>query len=73
MRVLAAQGVAVVFTTHDATAAASVAQAVILMRQGQALAAGATADVMTDANLSVLYQTPVRVRQVEGHLVVLAD
>jgi iron complex transport system ATP-binding protein len=73
MRVLAAQGVAVIFTTHDATAAASVAQAVILVRKGQTLAAGPTADVMTDANLTLLYQTPVRVRQVEGRLVVLAD
>lgn len=73
MRSLAAQDVAVIFTTHDATAAATVAQAVIMMRGGQTLAAGPTQSVMTDANLSALYQTPVRVRQVEERLVVLAD
>lgn len=73
MRTLAAQGVAVIFTTHDATAAAIVAQSVILMRDGQTLAAGATRDVMTDANLTRLYQTPVRVRELDGRLVVLSD
>ena len=73
MRTLAAKGVAVIFTTHDATAAATVAQAVILMRDGQTLAAGATNTVMNDANLTDLYQTPVRVRRVEDRLVVLAD
>ena len=72
MRDLAAQGVAVIFTTHDATAAATVAQTVILMAQGSTLAAGPMADVMTDANLSALYQTRVRVRQVEDRLVVIA-
>jgi iron complex transport system ATP-binding protein len=73
MRTLAAQEVAVIFTTHDATAAAIVAQSVILMRDGQTLAAGATRDVMTDANLTRLYQTPVRVRELDGRLVVLSD
>ena len=73
MRTLAAQGVAVVFTTHDATAAAAVAQSVILMREGEALAAGPVTDVMTDANLTALYQVAVRVRQVEDRLVVMAD
>jgi iron complex transport system ATP-binding protein len=73
MRTLAAQGVAVIFTTHDATAAATVAQSVILMRDGQTVAAGPMTAVMTDANLTHLYQTPVRVRQVDDRLVVLAD
>jgi iron complex transport system ATP-binding protein len=73
MRTLAGQGVAVIFTTHDATAAATVAQSVILMRDGHALAAGPTPAVMTDANLTALYRTPVRVRKVEDRLVVLAD
>lgn len=73
MRTLAAQGVAVIFTTHDPTAAATVAQSVILMRDGQTLAAGPMTAVMTDTNLTHLYQTPVRVRQVDDRLVVLAD
>ena len=73
MRTLAAQGVAVIFTTHDATAAATVAQSVILMRDGQTVAAGPMTAVMTDANLTHLYQTPVRVRQVDDRLVVLSD
>ena len=58
---------------HAATAPAIVAQAVILMRDGQTLAAEVTRDVITDANLTRLYQTPVRVRELEGRLVVLSD
>jgi len=73
MRELAAQGVTVVFTTHDPTAAAAVAHSAILMRGGQALAAGPLAEVMTAANLSSLYQTPVRVHRVEDRLIVLAE
>jgi iron complex transport system ATP-binding protein len=71
LRALAAAGTAVIFTTHDAAAAASVAEQAILMREGRVVDAGAVEQVFTDANLSAVYRTPIRVRRVEGQLVIL--
>lgn len=73
MRSLAASGNAVIFTTHDAGAAALVADNAILLRDGKILDAGAVEQVFTDANLSAVYQTSVRVHRLENRLVVLAD
>ena len=73
LRALAAAGTTVVFTTHDAAAAASVAEHAILMREGRVLDAGAVAQVFTDANLSAVYRTPIRVRQLEEQLVILTE
>ena len=71
LRTLAAAGTTVIYTTHDAAAAASVAEHAILLRDGHVLDAGAVAQVFTDANLSAVYRTPIRVRQLEGQLVIL--
>lgn len=66
LRSLARQGVTVIFTTHDPSAAATTADNVILMRQGQLLASGAAAAVLTSEHLSATYQVPVQVYEVQG-------
>jgi iron complex transport system ATP-binding protein len=70
MRRLADDGVTVVFTTHEPNLTA-VADYLILMRQGQTLAAGPMDLVFTSDNLSQTYDVPVTVAQVDGHRVVL--
>ncbi|HET89442.1 MAG TPA: ABC transporter ATP-binding protein [Chloroflexi bacterium] len=63
-------GVTVVFTTHEPDLSA-VADYLILMRQGQTLAAGPADAVFTSDNLSQTYGVPVAVAQVDGQRVVL--
>lgn len=55
-----AQGLAVAFTTHQPNHAAAVADRVLLMLDDANILAGATSDVMTEANLAALYGIPVR-------------
>ena len=69
---LAGRGITVVFTTHDPTAAAAIADYTVMMRDGQTLAAGPTKQVITGANLTAVYNTPVEVYQVEERLVALS-
>lgn len=71
MRAMARRGATAVFTTHDPTAAAAVADYTVLMRGGKPLAAGPTEVVMTGENLSAVYNTPIEVHQVADRLVVL--
>jgi iron complex transport system ATP-binding protein len=63
----------VVFTTHDPTFAVSVADYVVLLKNGQTVAAGAVDEVITGVNLSTVYNTPVEVHRLNGRLVVLAQ
>jgi len=71
MRDMARRGATAVFTTHDPTAAAAVADYTVLMRGGKPLAAGSTNTVMTGENLSAVYNTPIVVHQLGDRLVVL--
>ena len=73
LRELAGQGVTVVFTTHEPEVASALAQDAVLMKQGQVLATGAAADILTSANLTELYNSPVQVVELEGRRVVLWD
>jgi iron complex transport system ATP-binding protein len=70
VRQLADDGVTVVFTTHEPNLT-TVADYLILMRQGRTLAAGPMNAVFTSGNLSQTYDVPVTVAQVDGHRVVL--
>ena len=72
MRELAAQGVTVIFTSHDPTAAAAIADHVILLRQGETVAAGLSTEVLTSTALSDTYGIPVTVRYLDGKLVILS-
>jgi iron complex transport system ATP-binding protein len=73
LRQLADRGVTVVFTTHDPEAAISVAQYLILMRDGRTLASGLLKEVLTTDHLIATYGTPVRLVHVEDRPVVLLD
>jgi iron complex transport system ATP-binding protein len=68
---LAAEGVTVVFTTHEPDLAALVAEFVVLMRRGETLAAGPLDAVFTSENLSATYGVPVQVVDVLGKRIVL--
>ena len=65
------RGKTVVFTTHDPTSAVSVADYVVLLKDGQSVAAGGVDEVITGANLSTVYNTPVEVHRLNGRLVIL--
>ena len=54
-------GVAVVFSTHHPDHALHIAERVVMIRAGAAMAAGPAAEVMNSENLSVLYGRPVEV------------
>ncbi len=70
---LAKKGNTVVFTSHDPSVAASVADNVVLMRDGRVLEAGPTQSIFTSDHLTLTYGVPVRVRTVEGIQVVLPE
>jgi iron complex transport system ATP-binding protein len=71
LRALCEAGKTIVLTTHDPNAAASVAHEVILLRNGQVLAAGPTSQVLTSGYLSATYGVPVEVAMVHGRPLVL--
>ena len=70
IRRLAANGTAVLFTTHEPDLVPSVADRVMLMRQGRAIASGSIRKVMTSETLSETYGVPVRVLTVDGVMAV---
>lgn len=70
---LAAQGVTVLFTTHEPEVAAAIASDVVLMRDGRVQHAGAINETLTSEQLSETYGIPVQVRQVDGRRFVTWD
>jgi len=70
-RLVNKRGTTVVFTTHDPTSAVSVAGYIVLLQGGQTVATGAVEEVITSANLSVVYNTAVEVHRLNGRLVIL--
>jgi len=68
---LQAQGVTIVLTTHDPQVASSVADFVVLMRQGQVVDAGPPGTVLTSEKLSATYDTSVEVLRVGDKTIVL--
>jgi iron complex transport system ATP-binding protein len=63
---LAREGIAVVFSTHDPDHAFLCAHRVLLLAQGRALEVGTPRDVLRADSLERLYGVPVRVLPVEG-------
>ena len=62
------QRIAIVLSTHDLHFAAAVCTDVVLLREGQVLARGRTADVLTPERLAVLYDVdPDRLRHLRDH------
>jgi iron complex transport system ATP-binding protein len=70
---LAEKEMTVLFTTHDPDVAFSIASHAVLMRSGQAIAAGEVDSVMSSENLSAAYQLPITVREIDGHKVILRN
>jgi len=68
---LAARGVTLVLTTHDPNLAASVASLIVLVREGQVLAAGPPGAILTTEKLSATYGVPVHVFDVDHRQVIL--
>ncbi len=64
--VLAAQGISILFSTHDPDQAFLCAHRAVLLREGRILASGAPRDVVTSETLERLYGVPVRVVPVAG-------
>ena len=67
------RAVTMVLATHDLNLAASVCDRLVLMRAGEILAHGATADVLTQASINQLYnvEADVQFHEMAGHLTVV--
>jgi iron complex transport system ATP-binding protein len=65
--------IAILVSTHDLNFAAGLCRSLVLLKDGQVLAAGPTADVLTSDRIRSLYGVEADVRQHEaaGHLVVV--
>lgn len=72
LRQLAERGVAVIFSSHDPNLVASLADQVVLLRQGTLLASGPTAEVLTGERLTATYGIPVEVFAHGGRRVILS-
>jgi iron complex transport system ATP-binding protein len=67
------RGTTMVISTHDLNLAAALCSEVVLLRQGQVLARGATADVLTAAHVRTLYgvDADVQFHPRAGHVTVV--
>ena len=67
------RGVTMVLATHDLNLAAAICHRLVLMRGGGVIAQGATADVLTAANIRQLYgvDAEVSTHPAAGHLMVI--
>lgn len=72
LRQLCADGVTVLFTTHDPDTVSAV-DWLVLVRAGQVLESGPVAEIFTAEKLSRAYGIPLRVERVDGRWVVLEE
>ena len=70
-RLVDEQGMTIVVVLHDINVAAQFADDIVAMRSGRVVHHGPVEAVITDANLTALYDTPARVEEVVGRRVVL--
>ena len=71
LRLLSRRDKTIIFTTHDPNAAASVADYIVLMREGSVLNSGPLRSLMTSKNLSLTYGINVQVMDGTGRPIVL--
>jgi iron complex transport system ATP-binding protein len=64
-------GLTVIAAMHDLGTAARYADRLALLHRGELAALGAPADVLDEALVSRVYGHPVRVHELDGHLVVV--
>ena len=67
------RGATVIYTTHDPDSAATIAQNLVLMKDGRVLASGSAGSVLSADHLTQTYGVPVRVLMVDGQPVVLLE
>lgn len=72
LRKLAGDGVTVIFTTHDPNLVTSMADFVILLRHGAALAVGAAESILTTDLLSATYGIPMQVVTYGFHRMIIS-
>ncbi|MFP4491849.1 MAG: ABC transporter ATP-binding protein [Spirochaetaceae bacterium] len=65
------EGKTLLFTTHDPSLAAEIAGEMVLLKAGRVHASGSAGEMLTGEHLSELYDTPIRVLEVEGRRVML--
>jgi len=67
------RGIGLVLSTHDLNLAAAVCDTLVLLRDGEVVAAGPTAEVLTPDRIASLYgiHADVRYHDAAGHLVVV--
>jgi iron complex transport system ATP-binding protein len=67
------RGVTIVVSTHDLNLAAAICSQLVMLRDGQVIAAGETSQVLTPENVARLYDVTADVRRHDpsGHLVVV--
>jgi iron complex transport system ATP-binding protein len=73
LKEMTSQGITTVLTTHDPNAAIFAAEHFVLMNQGNIMSQGELHRVMTPANLTKLYRTPIRVEQTNGYTMVVME
>ncbi len=71
LRGLAREGTTILFTTHDPESASLVADGLVLVAQGQVLAAGPVEETFTAEKLSATYGVAVEVLRVDGRKIVV--
>jgi iron complex transport system ATP-binding protein len=67
VRQIAREGTTLILITHHIEEIVPEIQRVVLLRHGRITAAGATADVLTAARLTHLFESPVAIEQEEGY------
>jgi len=73
LKQMSTEGITVVLTTHDPSAAIFAADRFVLMNQGNIAAQGGLEQVITPENLSRIYHTPIRVEKKSGYTMVVME
>lgn len=71
LRDLAAQGITILFTTHDPNVATYIADGVLLMDKGRVIDHGSVAETLTEEKLSAIYRVPIQVERHNGRVMVM--
>ena len=71
LRDLSAQGITILFTTHDPNAATFIADSVLLMDKGRIVEHGSVEETFTEEKLSAIYRIPVQVERYNGRVMVM--
>jgi iron complex transport system ATP-binding protein len=71
LRDLSAQGVTILFTTHEPDVASALATHLVFMQKGEVLQTGSLEQVFTSESLTRLYQQPIEVVEIAGRRMVV--